>query len=115
VLGAHPQFIKASLVSHAIAIAPGLSEVVVHTGQHFDANMSDVFFAELGMAKPAYFLDIHGGTRRTHGTMTARMLADVEKVLQQEKPDAVLVYGDINSTLAGALAAAKLHTPVADV
>lgn len=112
VLGARPQFIKASVVSHAIADAPGLSEVVVHTGQHFDTNMSDVFFAELGMAKPAYFLDIHGGT---HGAMTGRMLADVEQVLLQEKPDAVLVYGDTNSTLAGALAAAKLHIPVAHV
>lgn len=112
VLGARPQFIKASVVSHAIAAAPGLTEVLVHTGQHFDANMSDVFFAELGMNKPDYFLDIHGGA---HGAMTGRMLEAVEKVLLQEKPDAVLVYGDTNSTLAGALAAAKLHVPVAHV
>ena len=112
VLGARPQFIKASVVSHAIAATPGLAEVLVHTGQHFDANMSDVFFAELGMNKPDYFLDIHGGT---HGAMTGRMLEAVEKVLLQEKPDAVLVYGDTNSTLAGALAAAKLHIPVAHV
>lgn len=112
VLGARPQFIKASVVSHAIAETPNLSEVLVHTGQHFDANMSDVFFAELGMPKPHHFLDIHGGG---HGAMTGRMLADVEKVLLQEKPDAVLVYGDTNSTLAGALAAAKLHIPVAHV
>lgn len=112
VLGARPQFIKASVVSRAIARTPGLTEVVVHTGQHFDANMSDVFFAELGMAKPAYFLNIHGGT---HGAMTGRMLEAVEQVLLQEKPDAVLVYGDTNSTLAGALAAAKLHIPVAHV
>ena len=112
VLGARPQFIKASVVSHAIATTPGLTEVLVHTGQHFDANMSDVFFAELGMNKPDYFLDIHGGT---HGAMTGRMLEAVEKVLLQEKPDAVLVYGDTNSTLAGALAAAKLHIPVAHV
>lgn len=112
VLGARPQFIKASVVSHAIAATPGLTEVLVHTGQHFDANMSDVFFAELGMNKPDYFLDIHGGT---HGAMTGRMLEAVEKVLLQEKPDAVLVYGDTNSTLAGALAAAKLHIPVAHV
>lgn len=112
VLGARPQFIKASVVSHAIANAPGLSEVVVHTGQHFDANMSDVFFTELGMAKPAHFLDIHGGT---HGAMTGRMLEQVERVLLQEQPDALLVYGDTNSTLAGALAAAKLHIPVAHV
>lgn len=112
VLGARPQFIKASVVSHAIARSGSLSEVVVHTGQHFDANMSDVFFAELGMRKPDHFLDIHGGT---HGAMTGRMLVEVERVLLQEKPDAVLVYGDTNSTLAGALAAVKLHIPVAHV
>lgn len=112
VLGARPQFIKASVVSHAFGQTQGLSEVVVHTGQHFDANMSDVFFSELGMNKPDYFLDIHGGT---HGAMTGRMLEAVEKVMLHEKPDVVLVYGDTNSTLAGALAAAKLHIPVAHV
>lgn len=112
VLGARPQFIKASVVSHAIAQDSSLTEILVHTGQHFDSNMSDVFFAELGMAKPAHFLDIHGGA---HGAMTGRMLAAVEQVMQQEKPDAVLVYGDTNSTLAGALAAIKLHIPVAHV
>lgn len=112
VLGARPQFIKASVVSHAIAQTHGLSEVLVHTGQHFDANMSEVFFAELGTPRPDYFLDIHGGT---HGAMTGRMLAEVEQVLFHEKPDAVLVYGDTNSTLAGALAAVKLHIPVAHV
>lgn len=112
VLGARPQFIKASVVSHTIKKTPELSEVLVHTGQHFDANMSDVFFAELGMEKPAYLLDIHGGS---HGAMTGRMLTEVEQVLLDEKPDAVLVYGDTNSTLAGALAATKLHIPVAHV
>ena len=112
VLGARPQFIKASVVSHALAQSGKLSEVLVHTGQHFDVNMSDVFFRELGMHMPAYQLDIHGGT---HGAMTGRMLAEVERVLLKEKPDAVLVYGDTNSTLAGALAAAKLHIPVAHV
>lgn len=112
VLGARPQFIKASVVSHAIAATPGLAEVLVHTGQHFDANMSAVFFAELGMNTPDYFLDIHGGS---HGAMTGRMLIEIEKVLLHERPDAVLVYGDTNSTLAGALAAAKLHIPVAHV
>lgn len=112
VLGARPQFIKASVVSHAIARTLGLSEVLVHTGQHFDANMSDVFFSELEMSRPAYFLGIHGGG---HGAMTGRMLAEVEQVLLHEKPDAVLVYGDTNSTLAGALAAIKLHIPVAHV
>lgn len=113
VLGARPQFIKASVVSHALA-APGtgLREVLVHTGQHFDANMSDVFFDELGIAAPAHHLGIHGGP---HGAMTGRMLAEVERVLIGERPDAVLVYGDTNSTLAGALAAVKLQIPVAHV
>ncbi len=112
VLGARPQFIKASVVSHAMRQSGQLQEVLVHTGQHFDANMSDVFFEELGMDRPDHFLDIHGGG---HGAMTGRMLEQVEKVLLNEKPDAVLVYGDTNSTLAGALAAAKLHIPVAHV
>lgn len=112
VLGARPQFIKASVVSAEFAKHPDVTEVVVHTGQHFDANMSDVFFSELDMAKPAYQLDIHGGR---HGEMTGRMLDGIERVLLDEKPDALLVYGDTNSTLAGALAAAKLHIPVAHV
>jgi UDP-GlcNAc3NAcA epimerase len=112
VLGARPQFIKASVVSHAIRQSGRLKEVLLHTGQHFDANMSDVFFDELGMHKPDYFLDIHGGG---HGAMTGRMLEQVEKVLLTEQPDAVLVYGDTNSTLAGALAAVKLHIPVAHI
>jgi len=112
VLGARPQFIKASVVSHYISTLPEVKEVVVHTGQHFDSNMSDVFFEELGMNKPAYHLDIHGGG---HGDMTGRMLIEVEKVLLHERPDVVLVYGDTNSTLAGALAAVKLHIPVAHV
>ena len=112
VLGARPQLIKASVVSHAISQTPGLQEVLIHTGQHFDANMSDVFFEELGMSKSDYFLDIHGGR---HGAMTGRMLTEVEQVLFKEKPDIVMVYGDTNSTLAGALAAVKLHIPVAHV
>ena len=112
VLGARPQFIKASVVSHAMVQNDQLQEVVIHTGQHFDVNMSDVFFSELGMSKPKYFLDIHGGG---HGEMTGRMLSKIEQILLQENPHAVLVYGDTNSTLAGALAAAKLHIPVAHV
>lgn len=111
VLGARPQFIKASVVSRALAEC-GLREVLLHTGQHFDANMSDVFFEELGMAAPSHFLGIHGGL---HGEMTGRMLIEVERLLVAERPDAVLVYGDTNSTLAGALAAAKLNIPVAHV
>jgi UDP-GlcNAc3NAcA epimerase len=112
VIGARPQFIKASAISACLAASAQLREVVVHTGQHFDANMSDVFFDELGMQKPEYHFDIHGGE---HGQMTGRMLIEIEKVLLEEQPDAVLVYGDTNSTLAGALAAVKLHLPVAHV
>lgn len=112
IIGASPQFIKASVVSKAIAETQGLTEVIVHTGQHFDANMSDIFFTQLGIPRPHYQLDINGGS---HGDMTGRMLIEIEKVLLQEKPDCVMVYGDTNSTLAGALAAAKLHIPVAHV
>lgn len=112
IIGARPQFIKASVVSKAILAQPGLSEVIVHTGQHFDSNMSDIFFDELGIPKPDYQLDIHGGN---HGEMTGRMLIEIERVMLEEKPDRVLVYGDTNSTLAGALVAAKLHIPVAHI
>lgn len=112
VLGARPQFIKASVVSRAMKQSGLLREVVVHTGQHFDANMSDIFFRDLEMNEPSYNLDINGGT---HGSMTGRMLVEVEQVILSEKPDLVLVYGDTNSTLAGALAAVKLHIPVAHV
>lgn len=112
VLGARPQFIKASAVSRALKATSGFQEVLVHTGQHFDANMSSVFFEELGLAQPHYYLGIHGGP---HGQMTGRMLEKLEQVMLDESPDVVLVYGDTNSTLAGALAAAKLHIPVAHV
>lgn len=112
VIGARPQFIKASVVSAEIARQGAVDETVIHTGQHFDANMSSVFFSELGMPDPKYHLGIHGGH---HGEMTARMLEAIERILLDEKPDALLVYGDTNSTLAGALAAAKLHIPVAHV
>ena len=112
IIGARPQFIKASVVSKAIQETDGLTEVLVHTGQHFDANMSDVFFDQLAIPRPDYQLNINSGS---HGDMTGRMLIEIEKVLLQEQPDWVLVYGDTNSTLAGALAAAKLHIPVAHV
>jgi UDP-GlcNAc3NAcA epimerase len=112
VIGARPQFIKAAAVSHTLAQAQGINEVLLHTGQHFDANMSDVFFAELGIPSPSYNLGIGGGL---HGAMTGAQLAGIEKIFLDEKPDWVLVYGDTNSTLAGALAAAKLHIPVAHV
>ncbi|WP_374525855.1 non-hydrolyzing UDP-N-acetylglucosamine 2-epimerase [Sphingopyxis sp.] len=112
IVGARPQFIKASAVSAAVAASRVLREVIVHTGQHYDANMSDVFFEELGIPRPAHNLDVHGGP---HGAMTGRMLEGIEGLLVELRPDAVLVYGDTNSTLAGALAAAKLHIPVAHV
>ena len=112
VLGARPQFIKSSMVSREIASTSDLTEVLLHTGQHYDENRSEIFFKELGIRKPDYSLDIHGGT---HGAMTARMLEMIEKVMLNEKPDVVLVYGDTNSTLAGALAASKLNIQIAHV
>ncbi len=110
VVGARPQFVKAAAVSRAIATNGQVQETLVHTGQHFDPGMSQVFFDELGLAEPAVNLDIHGGS---HGEMTGRMLQAVERVITEKRPDLVLVPGDTTSTLAGALAAAKLHVPVA--
>lgn len=114
VVGARPQFIKAAAVSEAIRskYANVVDEVLVHTGQHYDANMSAVFFDELKIPEPRYNLAIAGGN---HGAMTGRMLGALEDVFIAEDPDWVLVYGDTNSTLAGVLAAAKLHLPIAHV
>lgn len=112
VVGARPQFIKAATVSRAIAARGDLREIIVHTGQHYDANMSDVFFYELDIPRPDFHLGI-GGVG--HGAMTGRQLEAIENVLLEVRPDWVLVYGDTNSTLAGALAAVKLHIPVAHV
>ena len=118
VLGARPQFIKAATVSRIIhahnelANDEEIQEVIVHTGQHFDENMSDVFFKQLDIPHPAYNL---GVSNLGHGAMTGRMLEGIEELILREKPDLVLVYGDTNSTLAGALAAVKLHIPVAHV
>src|SRR5918998_1635921 len=112
VVGARPQFIKAAAVSRALRAEPGMEEILVHTGQHYDENMSNVFFEELEIPKPDYHLGIGSGT---HGSQTGRMLEVIERVLLDERPDRVLVYGDTNSTLAGALAAAKLHVPVCHV
>jgi len=111
VVGARPQFIKAATLSRQFKLA-GIEELIIHTGQHFDTNMSDVFFEEMEIPRPAYHLDIHG---LTHGAMTGRMLEGIEAILLKEKPDGVLVYGDTNSTIAGALAASKLHIPVLHV
>jgi UDP-GlcNAc3NAcA epimerase len=112
IIGARPQFIKAATVSRAVAARGDVREIIVHTGQHYDVNMSDIFFEELAIPRPDHHLGIGGGT---HGAMTGRQLEAIERVLLDEKPDMVLVYGDTNSTLAGALAAVKLHIPVAHV
>jgi UDP-N-acetylglucosamine 2-epimerase len=111
VVGARPQFIKAAPVSRALSRA-GIEEVLLHTGQHYDAAMSDVFFAELDIPAPQHNLGVGSGS---HASQTAAMLVGIEAVLLDERPDYVLVYGDTNSTLAGALAAAKLGVPVAHV
>lgn len=112
VVGARPQFIKAACLSRLFKDHSQIEEILIHTGQHHDAIMSDIFFDELKIPKPSYPLNIHGGL---HGQMTGHMLGAVEEVFIKEKPDAVLVYGDTNSTLAGALASSKLHIPVVHV
>ena len=112
VLGARPQFVKASVLSRVIKDNHEIEEVIVHTGQHFDANMSDVFFEEMMIPKPKYNLAINS---MSHGAMTGKMLSDIESLLLKEKPDAVVVYGDTNSTLAGALAARKLGIRVVHI
>lgn len=109
VIGARPQFIKAAALSRVFAQHHDLEEIIVHTGQHHDADMSDIFFQELEIPKPRYKLNING---LSHGAMTGRMLEQIDEILLKEKPSAVLVYGDTNSTLAGALSATKLHIPV---
>jgi UDP-GlcNAc3NAcA epimerase len=112
VAGARPQFIKAFALSRAFADAADFEENLIHTGQHFDDNMSAVFFSELEMRPPRHRFSIQG---KEHGAMTGEMLTAIERVLIGERPDAVVVYGDTNSTLAGALAAAKLHIPLAHI
>ena len=109
IVGARPQFVKAFPLSRELRLHDAFDEILVHTGQHFDWNMSDVFFTELGIEAPRYNLNIHGGG---HGAMTGRMLQAIEDILITESPAAVLVYGDTNSTLAGALASAKCAVPV---
>lgn len=111
IVGARPQFVKASALSRAL-MKEGIQEVIIHTGQHFDDNMADIFFRQMEIPKPGYNLEIHS---LPHGAMTGRMLEEIEKVLLIEKPSVIVVYGDTNSTLAGALAASKLHIPVAHI
>ena len=112
IIGARPQFVKAAVCSRIIAKYDDIQEVIIHTGQHFDENMSDVFFREMSIPKPDYNLNINS---LGHGAMTGQMLERIEKVLIKETPDWVLVYGDTNSTIAGALAAKKLHIKVAHI
>ncbi len=112
ILGARPQFIKAGSVSREIAKYKEIEEVIVHTGQHYDANMSDIFFEEMQIPKPNYFLGIGG---KSHGAMTGQMIEKIEEVCLKENPDWVMVYGDTNSTLAGAIVASKLHIKLAHV
>lgn len=112
IIGARPQFIKAASLSREILKTANVEEVIVHTGQHFDKNMSTIFFEEMQIPIPKYNLNINS---LNHGAMTGRMLEEIELVLVKEKPDWLLVYGDTNSTLAGALAAKKLHIKVAHV
>ncbi len=112
VIGARPQFIKAAAVSAEFARHSSIREVIIHTGQHYDHDMSEIFFKELRVPREKYNLRIGSDT---HGRQTGRMLEALEKVLLREKPDMVLIYGDTNSTLAGALAASKLHIPLAHI
>jgi UDP-GlcNAc3NAcA epimerase len=112
IIGARPQFIKAATISRCVRERDNIREILVHTGQHYDENLSDIFFQELDIPRPDYHLGIGSGS---HGSQTGKMLETIESVLLKEKPDWVLVYGDTNSTLAGALAAVKLHILVAHV
>jgi UDP-GlcNAc3NAcA epimerase len=113
IVGARPQFIKAAPMSLAFSLfADQVTEIMIHTGQHYDENMSQIFFEEMKIPRPKYQLKSGG---LSHGAMTGNMLIEIEKIYLEEKPDMVLVYGDTNSTLAGALAATKLHIPVAHI
>lgn len=112
IIGARPQFIKAAVVSQAITGRNDVEEALIHTGQHYDESMSDVFFKDMDIPAPKYHLGIGG---MAHGAMTGRQIEAIEVILLKEDPDILMVYGDTNSTLAGALAAAKLHIPIAHV
>ncbi|MCX8487138.1 MAG: UDP-N-acetylglucosamine 2-epimerase (non-hydrolyzing) [Crocinitomicaceae bacterium] len=112
ILGARPQFIKAAMLSKALGSCGQFDEIIVHTGQHYDHGMSDIFFEQLGIPTPGYSLGVSGGG---HGEMTGRMLCALEPVMIREAPDFVMVYGDTNSTIAGSLTASKLNIPIAHI
>lgn len=114
IIGARPQIIKSAAISRAIRtkFSDKITEVLVHTGQHYSASMSDVFFTELGLSQPDYNLNVGSGS---HGSQTAEMIKGIEELLEKEKPNAIVLYGDTNSTLAGAIAASKIHVPVVHV
>lgn len=114
IIGARPQIIKAAAISRAIHthFKDQITELIVHTGQHYDDNMSAIFFSEMGIPEADYNLSVGSGN---HGAQTAKMMEGIETILLKERPDALLVYGDTNSTLAGALAAAKIHIPVVHI
>lgn len=114
IIGARPQIIKAAALSRAIKnnFKNQITEVIVHTGQHYDENMSQVFFDELGIPAPNYNLNVGSGS---HGKQTAAMITGIEEILEKEKPNCIVLYGDTNSTLAGGIAASKIHVPVVHI
>jgi len=114
IIGARPQIIKASAISRAIktSFKNEINEIIVHTGQHYDQNMSQIFFEELGIPNPTYNINVGSGR---HGKQTAKMIEGIEEILLKEKPDAVILYGDTNSTIAGSLAATKIHIPIVHI
>ena len=112
VIGNRPQFIKAAAVSRAIKKHSNLQEIIVHTGQHYDKNMSDSFFTDLEIPQPSFNLNINQGS---HGQQTGKMIIELERILQEIKPKYILLYGDTNSTIAGAIAASKLFIKIAHV
>ena len=109
ILGARPQFIKAAAVSRKLQEFKSINEIIVHTGQHYDSRMSKIFFDQLDIPRPKHNLNI---SDLNHGAMTGRMVEGLEKIIEAENPDWVMVYGDTNSTLAGSVAASKLHIPI---